>query len=467
MAHRPTNPSPYFECVDATKDIDVRFLIANHDVVTSAKIKVMKNDLDTSTDTFPVVAEIELSDGTLRAYGASEKHTSSGSESLMLGYDFYEVTSILVDGKSTSYAYAASTKTVTFNSAPESGKPIVVNGNINIPGDWRTSISGGNGNESFVKMQIPANLLANGTEYKWSISMLNGEAVDNREFYFKTSALPTVSIIYPAGDKIESVSADFVGSCDGDIEYYRWEIRNSDGDIIESTDHIYDVNLKHSYTGLFSGIDISVTLYVKTKMRSDEISASKSYAVDYDIYNSNVMIDVNPDPMRNRIAVDFTGMSYIPGKSSENRYELSNGCVHIDAGDSIVWNSKDENDLEIPSDTGYSLKFKLDDGFCGLIVEINDESGSFKFGYDGSFYYTKDNVETKIDMSAWFVDALMFQSSATDGDYTYKFSESQTVNFDDSNTFVKVRDGACLYWWYLIYDGTNVSIVKGESVNEA
>ena len=392
MAHRPTNPSPYFECVDAGKDIDVRFLIANHDVVTSAKIKVMKNDLDAESNTFPVVTKIE----------------------------------------------------------------------------WSGSVYGGNGDDSFVDIVIPKNTLSNGTEYKWAIELLNGEAVDNREFYFKAEATPVVSIDSPADDTISSVSASFSGSCNGEIEYYRWVMSDDSGSIIDETDNLYDVNLKYEYTGLFPGSDVTVTLYIKTKMRHDELSASRTYTVDYELYNSNINIGVESDAMNNRAVVDFKGMSFIQGISGVSDYELDgNGLVHVKSGSTIEWNSKDDKDLKIPNGVGYSTKFKLDDCLYGTIVEINDDSGEFRFGYDGAFYYTINGVETRIDMSTWFSNESMFQSSTSDAntDVIYHFNVSQTINFDDDNTFVKIRDAVFLYWWYLTYYNGNVRIVKGEAIS--
>ena len=123
---------------------------------------------------------------------------------------------------------------------------------------------------------------------------------------------------------------------------------------------------------------------------------------------------------------------------------------------------------DIPAGTGYSIKFKLDTGFYGVIAEINDAAGSFTFGYDGGFWYTVGGVKTPIDMSSWFSTASMFQpASASQSNKIFVFNTNETIDFTDSNTVIRFSDAAVKYWWYLKYYNNQISVVRGEEVNGA
>ena len=467
MAHRPTNPSPYFERVDATGDIDLKFRIADHDTVTSAKVIVRSNDL--SGDSFPTACVLELSDGKLTATNQTESFKSDGSASAVLTKAFLSISSVTIDGTAiTSYTYNAEAHSVSFTKAPSKNAVVIVTGSISVPGDWQSEVNGGNGDYSFVNMTIPAGTLENGKDYKWQIDKLNGASVDNREFFFSTKAMPTVSIAAPTGDKITTVSASFSGNCDDDIEYYRYEVRDEDNAVIDKTENIYNANLSYVCSGLFAGDVITVYLYVKVKMRADELVASKTYEIDYALYGSQTTVEIDNDPYHNRVLVDFTGMSFIGGKTSAGNYELSDGNIHVDNGEYLLWDDKDSRPLDIPAGTGYSIKFKLDTGFYGVIAEINDAAGSFTFGYDGGFWYTVGGVKTPIDMSSWFSTASMFQpASASQSNKIFVFNTNETIDFTDRNTVIRLSDAAVKYWWYLKYYNNQISVVRGEEVNGA
>lgn len=465
MAHRPTNPSPYFERVDATGDIDLKFRIADHDVVTSAKVIVRSNNL--SGYSFPIVCALELSAGKLTVTNQTESFKSDGSSLVSLSKNFLSVSGVRVNGLSTtSYTYNAESNSILFSEAPSAGATVIVIGSISVSGDWQGEIKGGNGDYSFVNMKIPAGTLENGKDYKWKIDQLNGTAVDNREFFFSTKRLPTVAVTEPSGDKITSVSANFSGSCDDDVEYYRWEIRDEDGSLIFGTENIYNSNLTCSYSGFFSGDSVTAYLYVKVKMRQEELSANKTYSVEYAVYGNPITVKTSNDSYHNRVEIDFTGLSYVGGRASSDRYSLSNGILHLDDGEYVTWDNRDGTDLVIPGGTGYSLKFKLDVGFCGTIMEINDASGAFKFGYDGAFWYEINGVREAVDMSAWFSKASMFQpSGSSDNDKIYTFGVADTIDFSSAGTVIKIADGTFAYWWYLKYYNNQVSITKGGAVS--
>lgn len=304
MAHRPTNPSPYFERVDATGDIDLKFRIADHDTVTSAKVIVRSNDL--SGDSFPTACVLELSDGKLTATNQTESFKSDGSASAVLTKAFLSISSVTIDGTATtSYTYNAEAHSVSFTKAPSKNAVVIVTGSISVPGDWQSEVNGGNGDYSFVNMTIPAGTLENGKDYKWQIDKLNGASVDNREFFFSTKAMPTVSITAPTGDKITTVSASFSGNCDDDIEYYRYEVRDEDNAVIDKTENIYNANLSYVCSGLFAGDVITVYLYVKVKMRADELVASKTYEIDYALYGSQTTVKIDNDPYTIMLSPEF------------------------------------------------------------------------------------------------------------------------------------------------------------------
>ena len=465
MAHRPTNPSPYFERVDATKDIDVKFMVADHDTVASAKVIVRSNNL--SGGIFPTACELTLSNGKLRATNCTERVVSDGSNTISMSVDFESISSVTVGGSTTTaYNYSRDSHQMYLANAPASGTEIVVVGDAYISGDWQTKVCGGNGEDSFVKMCIPANTLTNGNEYKWQVEKLNDVSVDNREFYFCTKATPIVTIATPAGDEITSESAIFSGVCEDDIEYYRWEIRDEDGDIIDETENIYNSNLDYMYSGLFAGDIISVSLYVKIKMQAEEAVSTKEYSINYSVYNNQITVKTVNDPYNNSLKIDFTGLSYIGGRSSALKYTLADGIVHIDDGEYLQWNDKSGEPLQLPDGTGYSIKFKLDTGFCGTIMEVNDASGAFKFGYDGAFWYEINGVREAVDMSAWFSKASMFQpSGSSDNDKIYTFGVADTIDFSSAGTVIKIADGTFAYWWYLKYYNNQVFITKGGAVS--
>ena len=115
MAQRPTNPSPYMTRVDATKDISFQFLVAEADVFTEVHIKIRNNKLTDGETAFKLVAQLDLFNGKL---------------------------TYSTDGGAT---------------------------NIEVGTSYPTKYKGNDGINSIVMVDLPANVLSNGNEYKWQI----------------------------------------------------------------------------------------------------------------------------------------------------------------------------------------------------------------------------------------------------------------------------------------------------------
>lgn len=462
MAHRPTDPRPYFECVDATKDIDISFRVANHDIITSAEVAVLygistvwTKKIQKGTTEVRVVEPVIYVPGET-TYTLTERFDTIAGVYNVKVPDEYD--------HSIGYTYnkADNAITITVPASIEIDQYFYVEGFRNETCTF--TVKGGNGDDSIVTLRIPAKKLSNGRDYKWKILKLNGESVDNREFFFSTKAEPTVSITAPTGDKIKSVSAEFIGSCDAEIEYYRWELRDEYGVLVYNTGDIYNSNLSCAYEEFFSGDTITANLYVKVKMYPSEFIASKTYNIAYEVYENIITTKVKNNEQKNRVEVDFTGLSYIGGRTSYKQYNLENGKLHIDAGEYIIWDEKDGSALNIPAGTGYSLKFLLDNEFFGTIMEINDAAGAFSFGYDGKFWHEVDGTKNYITSPTDdFASASMFQSTDySAGDELFKFYMTDEVDFDDANTMIKIDDRTFSYWWFLSYENGSVTITKGD-----
>lgn len=346
MAQRPTNPSPYMTRVDATKDISFQFLVAEADIFTEVHIKIRNNKLADDETTFKLVAQLDLINGRL---------------------------TYSTDGGAT---------------------------NIEVGTSYPTKYKGNDGINSIVMVDLPANILSNGNEYKWQIDGIG----DTREFYFETAITPSAEItssdiIAEDGvDKLYTVRTIFDGALKSgesyaDYDYYRWEIyRLIDGGeaLEQSSGDCYGANMEYEYGRFLGGETYIVRLFIKPTMWQNEVEVSKTILVDYTFSRSVVAPVSAVDPSRNRIFLDFSHLIQIAGiPSDELGYELDEytGVVALDEGQTIMWDSADANPLSIPDGSCIVTKFKLNNSHSGDIITAEFENDIFRFGYNGGFYW--------------------------------------------------------------------------------
>lgn len=195
-----------------------------------------------------------------------------------------------------------------------------------------------------------ANGLSNGNTYKLKITQIwknnpgdSGEmqkqTYQNSDVIFVARAKPSVSVS-PGSGTLSSVSQTFTGDYaqaqNDALEWVRWVLSDSAGNVLDDTGTIYTGVLSYTYDGFFSGQTYALKCTVQTSSGA-EVSITNSYAVSYDTAEQagGISLSCNAD---DSVTLSWAAGADIPGVPSASNYgTISGGVLHLAANRSIEW----------------------------------------------------------------------------------------------------------------------------------
>lgn len=254
-------------------------------------------------------------------------------------------------------------------------------------------------NNDQLEINIPANTLVNGKEYKWQVKTFEGiNNVLSIPVLFKTNKTATISFTVPS--TIENQAYDFIGTYTQDdgipIEYYYFVFKDSDGDIILQQDRNYDQRLEYTFDGFNNNTNYTMQVFGATQNGMAVNSPIYSFSTSYPQPNVNIIPSITQDKKTSISTIAWGNLTQING-SVTGTYEYINDFMYtgnkalkLDSGSVLNYN------INVPE--MFTLKFVWDvptELNSGIIVELDGIAKNYKFGYNtesSRFYFENGSI---------------------------------------------------------------------------
>ena len=282
-----------------------------------------------------------------------------------------------------------------------------------------------NGQE--LSMQVPENAFSNGKDLIWKVRLWTDRAdipsfvrsapggtatktfVDNIEtpyYFFKSRSLPVISIT-----NFQSVITDrayyFTGSYsqaeNSSIQYYIFNLYNSDDELIDTTGKIFSADLKYDFDGFNSDTKYKIELVCMSQDNVEVTTSLKEFSVVYSPPNIDISPSLRVSPKEDAIQVLWRSqLQSVPEVYGEweiikNFPFYGTNSVHIKKNGYIKYKEVDGIPLEMSDDFTVLMSTCLNNGFSGKIIELEGDGLPYYVAFDGSyFYYSKDGVRTNL-----------------------------------------------------------------------
>lgn len=248
---------------------------------------------------------------------------------------------------------------------------------------------------NYYNFEIYSATLVNGSSYLWDITSYTGASGKTSEkFLIYTHQKPNISFVpaMPAilTDILYEFKTTYTTYDNIILSKYKFElykIVNTKNILVKTTDWIYDQNVSWYYNGFEDNSNYHIVCTIEDSVYSQGF-IEWTFAVNYtEIISSDLIIVPNNED--GYVNITFAGMGVNFGNYYKNNILNATPLFTIGKfGDAI--------DLEVNSyvifkefpvkDYTFNLWFKMDIGFVGDIVKLDDGQ---TFGFDGIYFYYK------------------------------------------------------------------------------
>ena len=310
------------------------------------------------------------------------------------------------------------------------------------------------------------------SNYKWVVRLYENYPAStptytsSMEVYFQARTTCTVAINnMPASNivlaKNFTFEATYTSAESIPVKYHLFELFDSNGTLIDSSETQYSSDLSWEYDGFVDGESYSLTLTV-VNQNGSSISTTEEFTVNYDSPSLIIKPDVEIDYDTDSVDVSWASAVSIPGKTigvSPTSYLSSTPTtgltsLGINSGKTVYWDESNSADLSIPTASTLFYQVQLPSGFTGDFIKLEntDTSNSYVVSYDGSkFTYasatptiTGEYEETNATGdNIWWVIVLLpseVQFYKVVNDITSDFSEGTPTNIQVSSNTISIAD---------------------------
>lgn len=173
---------------------------------------------------------------------------------------------------------------------------------------------GGLSDDSWLECIVDGTSLSNGTDYKWSITLVynDNSSLTSPEYYFKARTTPVVT--FNVDETIESsthtFNATYTQEQNVGIAYFQYDLYDG-SELVSSSGKVFTQNISHTFENLVNGTEYVVKL---TIVNNDgvEICEERTFNVDYLIMVTTINPIISVDNDKTCISVDFTNNASIP-----------------------------------------------------------------------------------------------------------------------------------------------------------
>lgn len=194
--------------------------------------------------------------------------------------------------------------------------------------------------------------LTNGNEYKMIITQYWGDnnsqsITEWSGSVFITRTTPTLILQYnnsnfdgsaPIENAIATFTAVYEQAQFDSINYVRWQVRDSQNQILEDTGLINTSELSYTYNKFFTNNTYSINCIVETQNGIQVSTGWVDFAVSYPLANSTGGVNVR-FTNDNAVLVSWQQALDIPGTLSSGELNINDGTLTLDNTQSVSWDS--------------------------------------------------------------------------------------------------------------------------------
>lgn len=344
------------------------------------------------------------------------------------------------------------------------------------------TIYGGNGNNSYLIITVPANTLENEKEYKWKVTLTDSYdyTVESREYYFNCIAEPILKLTSEdmTDNIINIANATFKGEyiCTFPLVYHRFILKKDD-EIIYDTGEVYSQNLIFQYDMYFQG-DYTLTFQVENEGKV-KVDKTIEFTVDYTNAPTNIVPVCINSKEDNSIIIDLSNIVTIPGTYTPNTEEYNQidvsetlKGVYIPKNTSLYWQEKVgvSDGLNIDEDKfSLYLMLNLPHGRQGEIIRLSGDN-EILISFDGfKLYYEFKNGNSGhvsiYENDEYFLGNIPIEEEIDNTKiYAYDFHSDTEYNFNGEYKYV-FQNPMNMYWWLILITPNEVKAMRGAEAN--
>ncbi len=257
-----------------------------------------------------------------------------------------------------------------------------------------------NGEE--LSIEIPINTFSTGETYQHDVETFEGAlSATSAPVSFVANSLPTASISVPNSVTSQSFTFTFTyAQSEGiGIEYYIYEITDSEDNIVIETRRFYTGNTNYTFQGFLDGQSYSIRAFGVNKRQIAFETNTENFTVSYAKPNVNITPIVTQNRFNSIINVIWGGIVQITGvitgtqpTYAEDFAYTGDNAINMPETTSVTFT------VDIPEDFTEYISWRANADFLsgnGMIGRLEDDLGSFyDIGYSGGQFFFNNNGVT-------------------------------------------------------------------------
>lgn len=262
--------------------------------------------------------------------------------------------------------------------------------------------------------------------------------VPNSEVVFNARTAPVLNFYPPT--TINTVSRTFTATYSqeqGDaIKWARWETMistNAGMEVIDDTGEVATGILEYTYDSFLNDNRYTVRVTVETE-NGIRVSRSGTFNVTYNVGVAETGLSTTGNANDGSIKLSWQKPSSIPGVASDTNYSFSNGKLNLGEGNTITWNTVNEEPMDFAEP--YSVAWRGDayGMFSQLPQTFNaNNTRSAAFSPDGSLLLVSGYSST--DIYSVENETLTYVSTINYGAKYITFNHAGTVAILDEKIY--------------------------------
>ncbi len=227
-----------------------------------------------------------------------------------------------------------------------------------------------NNNDTFT-IPIPANTLANGTDYKWMVAFSSDNTTFVNGFENPFYALRTPSLVIDdfASDMETNkytFTATYAQEQNINLKWYQWILYDNFNNVLQQSDQIWKIKPTYTFTGFVNGYSYQVQVIGLTEKGVSIASDKIPFTTNFDIGRTKIHATATLDCTRDSIKIEWPKVRRVTGSSS--------GTVGYD-NFNIFADYKPSIKLASGAYIEYKKNVEIDQNFTKLIVTRLNSDG--------------------------------------------------------------------------------------------
>lgn len=246
-------------------------------------------------------------------------------------------------------------------------------------------------NNETVDLLLPANILTNGIQYKWTVTTYEGaNSATSLQVTFWANSNATFSLSIPSIINAPSytITATYNQSNGVPLSYYYFVLSDSTGEL-ERTDLIFSGNVTYTFSNFVNDNTYMVEIFGVTNNGYEFNSGVYSFIVSYSKPNINIVPTITQDCKTSLGSVVWGDAVQINGSVSGTSSYLQNYMVADNWALSLGSGSYYYADVDIPSTMNVEISYVPNGITNGKLIELIRATSTYEFGYNstmGRFY---------------------------------------------------------------------------------